>query len=272
MLEIIPFTDSLLNYAIGPLVIPLITAGSALATQFIQNRMNKKMSDYTYQKDQAMWDKTNQYNTPANQMQRFGAAGLNPNLIYDKVSNSLPAASMPKYTPPERTFKVPDTMQILNQFQDFALKSKQIDSVTAQIARTEADTSLKNLLRNLKDPTNSYEFAKYDENGNVIPGSEYKYTPGETALKIQQSQAQAAELKNAKTVQETNAILMRMGLTESQANWARLKYDRMSNSDVNIDKDNLWAKIIADIAEDPIRVAKKFFKGNVKNALKSVKK
>lgn len=54
----------------GPLLIPLIMAGTSIASAIMQNRANKK--NLQRQLD---------YNTPANQMARYKAAGLNPNLV-----------------------------------------------------------------------------------------------------------------------------------------------------------------------------------------------
>jgi len=42
----------------------------------------KKMSDLQWSRDQMMWDMTNQYNSPQEQMARLKAAGLNPNMVY----------------------------------------------------------------------------------------------------------------------------------------------------------------------------------------------
>lgn len=39
-----------------------------------------------------MWNAANRYNSPENQMARFKAAGLNPNLIYGQMSNVPPPA------------------------------------------------------------------------------------------------------------------------------------------------------------------------------------
>ena len=62
-------------------------------------------------------------------MMRLSAAGLNLILPINRQVRGNTTASMPKYTPPERSFKIPDTIQILNQFQDFALKTKQLDLI-----------------------------------------------------------------------------------------------------------------------------------------------
>ena len=37
----------------------------------LQNQENRKLAEYQYSKDLEMWNRANEYNTPANQMQRF---------------------------------------------------------------------------------------------------------------------------------------------------------------------------------------------------------
>lgn len=49
----------------------LITAGTTIASQLLQNRANRKAQD-----------RMNEYNSPKSQMARYTDAGLNPNLIY----------------------------------------------------------------------------------------------------------------------------------------------------------------------------------------------
>lgn len=55
----------------GPILGALIGLGSSIIHSMVQNRMSKKA-----------WRVQQRYNTPANQMARYNAAGLNPNLIY----------------------------------------------------------------------------------------------------------------------------------------------------------------------------------------------
>lgn len=61
----------------------------------------KKLIDYQYQKDLDMWNRQNEYNSPLAQMERFRAAGLNPNLIYGATSSGGNASSMPSYGTPD---------------------------------------------------------------------------------------------------------------------------------------------------------------------------
>lgn len=73
---------------------------------------NKKLMDYSFQKNLEQWNKENKYNSPLEQMKRFAAAGLNANLVYNNqslagsspemstssVSSSLPVASDANYS------------------------------------------------------------------------------------------------------------------------------------------------------------------------------
>lgn len=70
--------------------------------QLLANRANKKMAEYQYQKDLEMWNKSNEYNLPANQMKRLQDAGINPNMVFGggSVSGNTVQSTTPKYQAP----------------------------------------------------------------------------------------------------------------------------------------------------------------------------
>lgn len=59
-------------------------------------RAQKREAELAYQREIQMWHMQNAFNSPAEQMKRFGAAGLNPHLIYGQ-GNAGNATSMPQY-------------------------------------------------------------------------------------------------------------------------------------------------------------------------------
>lgn len=73
-----------------------INAAATIGGTLLQNRSNKKLAQYSFNKNLDMWEKQNEYNSPKNQMKRLKEAGLNPHLIYGKgtVGN---AQTMPQY-------------------------------------------------------------------------------------------------------------------------------------------------------------------------------
>jgi len=96
-----------LQAAAAPLAGPLITAGAGLLGNafgtLFGNRSRKRENERARAHDINMWDMTNAYNDPSQQMKRLQAAGLNPNLVYGGSSgqtagtaNSLPGAKSPQ--------------------------------------------------------------------------------------------------------------------------------------------------------------------------------
>lgn len=80
-------SSGLLSYV--PLVGPALQTGldyltGSTPSQLAEQQYNNSRQLASYQNDLNMqsWQKQQDYNTPANQMARFKAAGLNPNLIY----------------------------------------------------------------------------------------------------------------------------------------------------------------------------------------------
>lgn len=68
------------------MIAALVAAVAAVAGTVINNQANKKRqreaNEANVANQQAMWEQTNEYNDPTNQMMRLQKAGLNPNLVY----------------------------------------------------------------------------------------------------------------------------------------------------------------------------------------------
>lgn len=238
---------------------PFIAAATIAAPfvqTMIQNRMNKKMSDYTYDRDRAMWEAQNRYNSPRMQMARFTAAGLNPNLMYSQGTSGN-SSSMPKYNPPDRQIKIPDTMAILQQFQDFALKTQELNNAKLlnetnekKLQILEIDEALKNLKLNTSDPL-AFRRANLD----------WQIPDGKSSTEYS---LDALRLKNLKSEQDLNLILNKIGITENQKNWLDYKYNQMINTGVNIDKDAVWMRILSDFFGENVKQFKNYVKPKLK--------
>ena len=94
---------------------------------------NQKLAEYQYSKDLEMWNKANAYNSPSAQMERYKAAGLNPNLIYGSgASAGNTATSLPKYQAPTVRYDYEPWANLgaaLSQYADLELRSAQIDNL-----------------------------------------------------------------------------------------------------------------------------------------------
>lgn len=124
---------------IAPIIIASLIAAASMFGQGMLNRSQSKqnqayareMADYQYSKDLEMWQRQNAYNAPAQQMQRWTDAGLNPNLVFSQ-GNPGNAGTMPKYQDLTGSADYVKPMQIagvLSAYQDLALKQAQIDNV-----------------------------------------------------------------------------------------------------------------------------------------------
>lgn len=126
----------------------LLIGGAMLAGSIIANR-------YTQKKQQEAVDKQNAYNTPAEQMKRFNAAGLNTALLYGQVSdgNQSQPAGVPDYgqgvgnafdNALTKSAQQLEMMKIDNDKQRVAMEKKMND-VNVALAGTQIETNKENL-------------------------------------------------------------------------------------------------------------------------------
>lgn len=122
----------------------LIGAGAQLGAtligagfQGIQNRKARRWQERMYERQMrdsiALWTMQNEYNSPAAQMERFKAAGLNPNLIYGRGSSGL-AGNIPTPSAPHGKFDPPDLSGLsgLAGYFDMEIKHAQADNLRTQ--------------------------------------------------------------------------------------------------------------------------------------------
>lgn len=66
----------------GPIIGAALGGLTSAASSIIGNQSRRREAQRQRDWQERMWNQSNEYNTPAMQMQRFREAGLNPNLIY----------------------------------------------------------------------------------------------------------------------------------------------------------------------------------------------
>ena len=81
----------------------LASVGGSLSANYANTNMNKENREW----NEKMWNLSNEYNLPVNQIQRFQSAGLNPNLVYGNGTSSLSsyAGNLPQGIPMENVGK-----------------------------------------------------------------------------------------------------------------------------------------------------------------------
>ncbi len=136
--------------------------GSIVAPQHSANKANLKLAEYQFSKELEMWNKQNAYNTPLAQMERYQAAGLNPNLVAGQ-GNSGNATQMPQYNAPtmQPSFNPLNLLEVLGKYQDLKMKQAQIDNVKAA---TE-DTKVRTLINAINQKSMQFDYDLKSEFG-----------------------------------------------------------------------------------------------------------
>lgn len=122
--------------------------------QIRQNQMNRQMSELEFQQNLDMWNRANEYNSPAQQMARLKAAGLNPNLVYGGSPGNMAVGTLPRYNAPQMDVREPDpinVMQMLSAYQDTQMKQAQIDNLKVNRRIMESEAILRDYRANLAE-------------------------------------------------------------------------------------------------------------------------
>lgn len=110
-----------------------------------QNKMNRENTEWILQQNKQMLDEQRGYDSPAEMMKRYKAAGLNPNLIYDKGANSsapIQVGGMPGVNMGQVDASYPDVgMGFLQAGQGIA----NIANTQTRTENTAVDTQAKSL-------------------------------------------------------------------------------------------------------------------------------
>lgn len=83
-----------------------------------QNKARREEAERAHERDIEMWERQNEYNSPAAQQERFREAGLNPHLMYGQGTPGL-AQQMPTYNPANLEYSNIPAIQPLEAIQSF---------------------------------------------------------------------------------------------------------------------------------------------------------
>ncbi len=207
-----------LTLPVASLLTGIIGAGantiSTLSTNNAQRRWNEAM--YNRQREDALadWARTNQYNSPLAQMQRFKEAGLNPNLIYGQTNMAQPVRSTDakSWNPQAPAFNLG---QIVDQYLQAKQAGASIDIMKEQKENLKASTEGKLIdnLRNAKGLSFIEPMAQAKLEGAL---QDNKYKGALTTLTLDRNEREA--IKNSNDIQKTaqDIIESKQRVTKSQ--------------------------------------------------------
>lgn len=102
----------------------------SLAAAALTNIFNGVAAHRANKVNQRNYEEVRRYNTPAQQMGRFRAAGLNPNLIYTQTNE---AEQRPEWKPPSYDFSaVANVPSELSQYQNVKESKSRVDNLVKQ--------------------------------------------------------------------------------------------------------------------------------------------
>lgn len=249
-----------------------------------QNKKGRQFARemYDIQRKDALadWAMQNEYNSPAAQMKRLQAAGLNPNLVYGSgtVANNASQPRSSNFDAPQQMPIKFDTGSIVNDYydtkfrqaqtdnlqaqrrvieQDAALRAAQIASVAASTAKTGQDTKTGefNLEQARKLQAVTVETAE----------ASLRKINAETDYTLDNNERQAALSANT-IAQGAEAILRsRAERTTNEVQRRKLEQDiqsvqrdvRLKDLDINLKKlgimpnDPMWSRVLGRIVGDP---------------------
>ena len=173
-----------------------------------QREFQREMAAYSYQKDLDMWKLSNEYNSPAAQMQRFKSAGLNPNLMYGQGNAGNVATSMPKYQQYGTPVAAPEfthgfgIANVISTYQDLRIKDAQLDLLKKQIEN--------------KSVENWYQSGFLQEKLSLLEGKraqqDYLMDPEKLPF-MRRYQAETQSIENRNLLNKLDIGLKKMGAT-----------------------------------------------------------
>lgn len=132
------------NSNTGPLIGAAGNAASGLfgiVSTIINNKANRRlaMDTYNLQRKHALedWQRQVDYESPAAQMARYKAAGINPNMVYGNQANSPTVRSTPMDTPQLQPLPSPDFGGAIMQYQQIKQQQAQTELTERSILLAE---------------------------------------------------------------------------------------------------------------------------------------
>lgn len=216
-----------------------------VALQDRQFAFNREASETEYNRNLEQWNRENEYNTPAAQMQRYIDAGLNPNLIYGSGTSAATAANSPQYTAArydspkaERSTDRPanvsiDPYQAVSIGNQLAIQRAQANNIEAQTDYTNAQAnhlSLENSILSSRQYGGYFDLQTERLRHDVENlKSQTKFTDARARLLPHQEEVLKQSLSNLRTQNDLDRL--------------RLELSKIGVSD----RDNIWQRIAARI-------------------------
>lgn len=272
-----PDNSGIIGSVIGsvPSTNDAFNAVSGLMSNLQAQQFSKKMYQRQYDDSIKFWNMQNAYNSPEQQMSRFKAAGLNPNLIYGQ-GNSGNAGAIPTPDVTPVNFREPrfeggkaDLMANLLGQADLRIKAAQANNLNVQTEVIRQDA----ILRRLQGERAGFDLGLEREYGADFKREGLRQLSTSTNLAINKDAREAA--MNASSIQEAAERMLSMraqrtvipyqkGQMAAQTREAdervrqMIKDGTLKDMDIKLrakginPNDPMWARIVGQFLDDVI--------------------
>lgn len=124
---------------------------------------NKEINSFNNAEQWKMWNATNNYNTPENQMLRYAEAGLNPNLIYGQSNTTSPVnvgtSTMLSSLQPKNYSFLAEALEPMMRYYLSDPKGRELDHTAKEISN-----SMQGILKEIAEKTkdSKISFTQYE--------------------------------------------------------------------------------------------------------------
>lgn len=204
-----------------------------------QQRYNKQLAEYTFDRNLDMWMRNNKYNSPAEQMRRLNEAGLNPNLAYGSGNvGGNTGGAIPKYQEDAPDFSQQKPMVNPASAVQGALMAAQIESIQATTDQIGLDNYGKRIELGLPNKGQATPEGIDPEYGATRSGNIKSDQVYNTALKVyheaQLSKLKVDEQKFGNAVKAYAARLANKNINPSDSLLARIVASILKNSGIRL--------------------------------------
>lgn len=211
-----------------------------------QIEYNEAQANLAYTRNLEMWAKTNEYNSPREQMARLKAAGLNPNLAYETSGGKNVTSQPDGYNAPESPDMLNTTPPVsllaaagnmLSMYQDYRYKSEQINNAAIENRVDLASEEYDKLLRKKKAHIATHERTiKSYEQKRAAASALHSWDEAEERLRQMKldNQIRQANLSDKEMENELNSLLKPYGLRATDDAFIRQLSVQMRRDDPSV--------------------------------------
>lgn len=208
-----------------------IAAIAAIGGAIMNNQSNKKRQEEANKANianqQAMWEKTNEYNDPTNQMMRLQKAGLNPNLIYGSGApyNTAQNQNMPDMKSYETQNPFENLPRMVTDYANVRQQQARISNETLVATTNAANTAQDTLNKKIQGEGSEFDLSQRRR----LADNAFNLQELNVAQAQQQLQKQQIENANLPEVYKSQLLeaSTRRALMGSQMSTEQIKREQM---------------------------------------------